>query len=272
MTEEREFNRQTPFLYLLDREYGGEDMTREQVFQQIKGKLIVSCQALEQEPLHGSEVMAKMAMAAHMGGAAGIRANGADDITAIKKAVDLPVIGLVKRDYPDSEIYITATKKEVDELLHAGVDIIALDATSRIRPNSETLESLFTYIKANDILVMADISTFEEGKRAADLGADCVSTTMSGYTSYSPQKKEPDFYLLKKLVKELSIPVFAEGRISTPEEAKHALDLGAHAVVVGSAITRPQEITKGFAKVFEKDVSGYDGSSTSIKEQVRRIN
>ncbi|MGD6870975.1 N-acetylmannosamine-6-phosphate 2-epimerase [Sutcliffiella horikoshii] len=247
-------------------------MTKKQIFQQIKGKLIVSCQALENEPLHGSEVMAKMAKAAYIGGASGIRANGLEDIKAIKQAVALPIIGLVKRDYPDSEVYITATKKEVDELIEAGVDIIALDATNRTRPNSETLETLVAYIKANNILVMADISTFEEGKCAAELGVDCVSTTMSGYTAYSPQKQEPDFYLLKKLVKELSIPVFAEGRISTPEEAKRALDLGAFSVVVGSAITRPQEITKNFAKVFEKEVAGYDGSTNGVKEQVRRIN
>lgn len=221
-------------------------------FDKIKGKLIVSSQALESEPLYGSEIMAKMARAAAVGGAAAIRANGAIDIREIKKEVDLPIIGLVKRDYPDSDVYITATKKEVDELLEVGVSVVALDATFQVRPNGETLETLIRYIKENGTRVMADISTLEEGKQACSLGVDCVSTTLSGYTKYSRQSHEPDFKLIEELAQKVNIPVIAEGKISTPEDARRALELGAHAVVVGSAITRPQLITEGFVKAISK--------------------
>jgi N-acylglucosamine-6-phosphate 2-epimerase len=226
-----------------------------QFFQKIKGKLIVSCQALENEPLHGSEVMAKMAAGAEMGGAAGIRANGAGDIAAIKKKVSLPVIGLVKRDYPDSEVYITPTLKEIDELIEAGADMIAMDATIRKRPNSESLENLVRYAKKNNKLTMADISTYEEGIQAAKLGFDCVSTTMSGYTSHSVNQTGPDFLLIEKLAKILEIPVIGEGRISTPAEAQTAIQSGAYAVVVGSAITRPQIITQKYADAISKEVN-----------------
>jgi N-acylglucosamine-6-phosphate 2-epimerase len=229
-----------------------------ELFQNIKGNLIVSCQALEHEPLHGAHIMAKMAYAAQIGGATAIRANGIDDIQAIKQAVSLPVIGLVKRDYQDSDIYITATKREIDELLQAGVDMVALDATDRVRPNGEQLEVLIRYLKENNQLVMADVSTYEEGLRAEQLGVDCVSTTLSGYTPYSKQLKGPDFELIEKLAKQLSIPVIAEGRISSPAEASYALQLGAYAVVVGSAITRPQLITEYYVKEISKDVTEHE--------------
>ncbi len=246
---------------------------KEQVFQRLKGKLIVSCQALEHEPLHGSDVMGKMAKAAYQGGAAGIRANGAEDIKAIKQYVNLPIIGLVKRDYEDSEVYITATKKEVDELMGEGVDIIAIDATSRTRPNGETLEGLIAYLKSHNQKIMADISSFEEGIAAEKLGVDCISTTMSGYTPYSPQQKEPDFNLLEKLVSKLTIPVFAEGRISTPDQAEKAINLGAHSVVVGSAITRPQEIAKNFAQQLEQEGRNRNAANANyVQKQDRRLN
>ncbi|WP_276210548.1 N-acetylmannosamine-6-phosphate 2-epimerase [Heyndrickxia coagulans] len=218
------------------------------MFDKVKGKLIVSCQALEDEPLHSPFIMSKMALAAKEGGAAGIRANSAEDIRAIKAETGLPVIGIVKRDYEGSEVYITPTKKEIDELLAVKPDMIALDATGRKRPGGETLSGLIGYIHEAGLPVMADISTDEEGLQAARFGADCVSTTLSGYTSYSPKQGGPDFALLKKLVEALTIPVFAEGHIDTPAEAKKALEFGAFAVVVGSAITRPQLITKKFAE------------------------
>lgn len=225
---------------------GGIDLLEE-----LKGGLIVSCQALEDEPLYGAETMAKVAKAASMGGAVAIRANSAIDIKAIKKMVNLPIIGLVKRDYPDSDIYITPTKKEVEELIDVDVDIIALDATNRERPNKENLKDLIEMIHDSGKYVMADISTYEEGMIAAQYGADCVSTTLSGYTPYSPQIDEPDYDLIKQLVSFSPIPVFGEGRISTPEQAKKVLKLNAHAVVVGSAITRPQLITKRFIDILE---------------------
>lgn len=216
-------------------------------FDKVKGGLIVSCQALEDEPLYGSDVMAKMAAAAEQGGASGIRANGAEDIRAIKALTSLPVIGLIKRNYLDSEVYITPTKAEIDELISADADIIALDATNRLRPKGETLEELVKYIKAKGQKMMADVSTLEEGVYAEELGFDCISTTLSGYTSYSPQSDSPDFELLKNLLEKVAIPVIAEGRIGTPDQAKEALSMRSFAVVVGSAITRPQLITRQFA-------------------------
>ncbi|GIO68868.1 MAG TPA: N-acetylmannosamine-6-phosphate 2-epimerase [Paenibacillus cookii] len=216
-------------------------------FENIRGGLIVSCQALEDEPLHGSDMMAKMALAADQGGAVCIRANSVQDIAAIKKATKLPVIGIIKRDYEDSEIYITPTLREVRELMDVGVDVIALDATGRSRPGGETLEELVTFMKSHGQKVMADISTLEEALYAESIGVSCVSTTLSGYTPYSPRQKDPDFKLLQEAVRQIRIPVIAEGRIHTPEQAAYSLELGAHAVVVGSAITRPKLITERFA-------------------------
>lgn len=223
------------------------------VIELIEKGLIVSCQALEDEPLHSSFIMSKMAFAAKQGGATGIRANSYEDIVEIKKAVDLPVIGIVKRVYEDSDIYITPTIEEIDELVRAGSDIIALDATDRTRPNGKSLQVFMKEIreKYHGLILMADVSTYEEGIRAFELGFDIVSTTLSGYTPYSKKLDNPDFELLERLVKEVTVPVIAEGRIWTPEEAKKALEIGAHAVVVGTAITRPREITRRFKDVIE---------------------
>ncbi|ANX13807.1 N-acetylmannosamine-6-phosphate 2-epimerase [Fictibacillus arsenicus] len=219
------------------------------MMQQIKGRIIVSCQALSDEPLHGSDIMAKMAIAAEQGGAAAIRANSKEDIIAIKNVIQLPMIGIVKRDYPDSDVFITPTLKEVQELLDAKTEVVTIDATSRQRPGNLSLEEMVDYIRQQSkAYIMADISTFEEGIMAIELGADFISTTLSGYTPYSPQMKEPDFELIKQLSKLGKVPVIAEGRISTPAQAKKALELGAFSVVVGSAITRPQLITKRFVE------------------------
>lgn len=225
-------------------------------FNNIQGGLIVSCQALEDEPLHGGDTMAKMALAAEQGGAAGIRANGVHDIMAIKRVTKLPIIGIIKRDYADSGVYITPTLREVRELMETGVDVIALDATRSPRPGGETLEALVAYMKGQGQKVMADISTIEEAEYAASLGVDCISTTLSGYTPYSPQLKEPDFELLRKAVHHMPIPVIGEGRIHTPEQAAQCLRLGAHAVVVGSAITRPKLITEKFAAAVREAMEG----------------
>ncbi|MEG1131274.1 MAG: N-acetylmannosamine-6-phosphate 2-epimerase [Romboutsia sp.] len=213
----------------------------------IKNRLIVSCQALKDEPLHSSFVMGKMATAAKEGGAVAIRAQGIEDIKEIKKVTSLPIIGLIKQSYEDSEIYITPTKKEIDELLTTGCEMIALDATNRRRPNDENLEELISYIKSKNILVMADISNYEEGLNAQKLGVDCVSTTLAGYTHYTECLEGPNFELMKNLVETLDIPVIAEGKINTPEDLKEAYRTGVHSAVVGSAITRPQLITAKFA-------------------------
>ena len=221
------------------------------MLDKVKGRLIVSCQALEDEPLHSPFIMGRMAKAAMEGGAVGIRAQGVEDIIEIKKVTGLPVIGIIKRNYEDSDIYITPTKKEVDELLTTGCEMIALDATKRKRPNGENVKDLVDAIHAKGRLAMADISTLEEGIEAEKLGFDCVSTTLSGYTPYSKQSNSVDFELLEELVKTVKIPVICEGRINTPEELKKALDLGAYSAVVGGAITRPQQITKRFTDILK---------------------
>lgn len=221
------------------------------VLESIKGKLIVSCQALEDEPLFGSDTMAKMADAAFRGGAAGIRANTVVDINAIKAKVNLPVIGIIKRVYENSECYITPTMKEVDELFEqAKPEIIAVDGTARKHPDGEDGAEFIKKIKSKypDQLLMADISTLEEGISAWKAGADLVSTTLSGYTSYSPAIEGPDFELMKELCRNVDIPVIAEGRIWSPDDAVKAFKQGVYAIVVGGAITRPMEITKRFVE------------------------
>lgn len=212
----------------------------------IKGKLIVSCQALSNEPLYGSQIMAKMAIAATQGGASAIRAQGIDDIKAIKQVCKLPIIGLIKKQYADSDIYITPTMKEVEALIECNCDMIALDATLRKRPNDEKLKELLLLIKKANIETMADISTVEEAIHAQEIGFDCVSTTLSGYTDYSTKSDGPNIELIKTLVNKLSIPVIAEGRIHLPNQLEEVFLAGSYAAVVGGAITRPLEITKRF--------------------------
>lgn len=212
------------------------------LFSRIEGGLVVSCQALEDEPLHSAEIMARMAEAAMIGGAVGIRCNGVEDTKAIRAKVDLPVIGLWK--VGREGVYITPTADHALSIIDAGADMVALDAT-KMRAN---LESDVLAIHKVGGLVMADISTYEEGLMAADVGVDCISTTLSGYTEWSPQQEAPDFDLVNRLSNRLSIPVIAEGRINTPELLEEAFAVGAFAVVVGSAITRPQWITSNFIR------------------------
>ncbi len=222
------------------------------MLEQLKGKLIVSCQALPGEPLHSSQIMARMAVAAKEGGAAGIRAQSKEDILEIEKAVDLPVIGIVKRQYPDSDIYITPTEKEINELLETRCEIIALDATNRKRPGGRKTSDLVKMIHENGRLAMADCSTFEECEMAEKDGFDIISTTLCGYTPYSEVIDGPNYGLLKKCVEKLNTPVIAEGKIHSPEELKRVFaDCGVYSAVVGGAITRPQEITARFVKALD---------------------
>ena len=212
--------------------------------------LIVSCQALEDEPLHSSYIMSKMALAAYQGGAKGIRANSKKDIIEIKKEVDLPVIGIVKRDYTGSDVYITATTKEIDELIESGCEVIAMDATTSRRPE-KSLEELVSYVREKDsnVELMADIATVEEAVIAERLGFDYIGTTLHGYTHDTKGKKvyENDFAFLKEVMNAVEKPVIAEGNVATPEMLKRVFELGVYSAVVGGAITRPKDITSKFA-------------------------
>ncbi|MGW7899492.1 N-acetylmannosamine-6-phosphate 2-epimerase [Staphylococcus shinii] len=214
--------------------------------------LIVSCQALPDEPLHSSFIMSKMALAAYEGGAVGIRANSKEDIIAIKQEVDLPVIGIVKRDYDHSDVFITATSKEIDELIESQCEVIALDATKQTRPK-ESLQSLVSYVreKAPHIELMADISTLDEAINADKLGFDYIGTTLHGYTSYTKGHLlyENNFQFLKDVLTHIDSKVIAEGNIITPDMFKTVTELGVHCTVVGGAITRPKDITKRFIDV-----------------------
>jgi len=220
-----------------------------EILKYIEKKLIVSCQALEHEPLYSPEALLSMARAVIEGGASAIRANSPLSIRQMKYFFNIPILGLYKKDYDDSDIYITPTKFEVNSVILAGADIIAIDATNRKRPFNENLKDLVDLVHKNNKLAMADISIYEEGLNAQEIGFDIVGTTMSGYTPYSKQSDEPDFELLSKLTDNLKIPVIMEGKIWNPEQIKEAFERNAFSIVVGSSITRPQLITKRFAEM-----------------------
>lgn len=228
-------------------------MTKQAVLQQIYRGLIVSCQALPGEPLYGRGMMAAMAVAAKEGGAVGIRANGVEDIRAIREAVDLPVIGIVKGEYPHSQVYITPTEREVKALVEEGVEIIALDATDRLRPGGISLDAFFQPLRKRypQQLFMADCATFEEGKHAESLGFDLIGTTLCGYTEDTRGTSIPSYPLLQRLTQELHTPIIAEGGIWEREQLRQVFSYPVHGAVVGTAITRPREITRRFVGVIK---------------------
>ena len=219
-----------------------------EIYHLLEGGLIVSCQALPDEPLYSSDIMSRMAYAAQEGGAVGIRANSIPDIREIKKTVNLPVIGIIKQKYEGYEVVITPTIKEVEALAQAGVEIIALDCTQRFRPHNRKLIEFLREIRTRfpNQLFMADCSNYEEGMLAASMGIDFIGTTLSSYTQYTRNTQLPNLELVKRLVKDSGKPVIAEGGIKTPKQLKDAFKAGAWAVVVGSAITRPKDITHDF--------------------------
>lgn len=222
----------------------------------LQGGLIVSCQALPHEPLHSAFIMGRMALAAQQGGAVGIRANSVVDIEEIRRNVDLPIIGIIKRDYPDSEVFITASMAEVDELMSVSPEIIALDARDALRPNGQSLSAFVQAIRAKypQVLLMADCATWEEMQTADDLGFDFIGTTLVGYTPASQGQliESDDFALIRRAVATLKAPIIAEGNINTPEKVRRVLDIGVFGVVVGSAITRPKWITEQFVAATRK--------------------
>ncbi len=225
-----------------------------ELLDQLRGRLIVSCQAGPDEPLHGASIMAALAKAAQAGGAAAIRANGPDDIRAIHAAVALPVIGIYKRQYPGSPVYITPTRADAAAVAQAGARMIALDGTPRPRPDDLRLADLIGYVHDRlGVPVMADISCLDDARGAQQAGADVLATTLAGYTEHGrPARPGPDLDLISELVQDTRLPVIAEGRFFDPAQAAEALARGALAVVVGGAITRPQEITRRFAQALQQ--------------------
>lgn len=225
-------------------------MNKTEFFEAIKGKIIVSCQALPGEPLYVEEksVMYLMARAGKMAGTPAIRTSSIRDVVAIKEETGLPVIGLVKVHYPGFDSFITPTMKEVDDLVAVESDVIALDCTLRQRGDGKTVNEFIAEVRQKypDAILMADISTYEEGVNAWKQGMDIVGTTMSGYTDYSPKLDEPDYELVRRLAETVSVPVIGEGKVHYPDQAVKVLEAGAHAVVVGGAITRPLEIASRF--------------------------
>jgi N-acylglucosamine-6-phosphate 2-epimerase len=218
------------------------------LIESLSGKLIVSCQALPDEPLNSPVYMAAMARAALMGGAGGIRANGADNIAAIRAVVSLPILGINKRRVHGFEVFITPDYEDARVVVAAGANLVALDGSPSLRPGGETLPDIIRRIHAElHVPVMADCSCLEDGLYSEAAGADIIATTLSGYTKHGrPSQPGPDLDLISQLVKRVQIPVIAEGRFHEPREVAEAFERGVFAVVVGTAITRPGEITKRF--------------------------
>ena len=222
--------------------------------EQLKQGVIVLCHAEGDEPFNFPDYIAAFARAAEMGGAAGIRVQGVDNVRSVRKAVNLPIIGIIRGSYPDGWALITPEVSDVVDLAEAGADLVALDATRRVRPNGMDGMSFLDLVRRRtDVPIIADISTLEEGIRASELGADLIATTLSGYTPLTEDLADdyPDFNLIERLTAEIQTPILAEGRIWSPSEAAHAIKCGAYAVVVGSAITRPRVITQRFAEVLK---------------------
>ena len=227
-----------------------------QIFEELKNGLIVSCQSEGADPFNSPEGVTLFARAAEMGGAKGVRSEGIEKTKSIIANVKIPVIGLVKSHFEDGLVKITGSFKDFESLLEIGCHIIAVDGTFRKREGLTGPEFINQLKKNYNAIIMADIATFDEAITCVESGADCVSTTLSGYTPETSHldKNKPDFELLRKLVNNLNVPVFAEGRYNTPEFCAEAIKIGAWSVVVGTAITRPRIVTSWFVSAIESAV------------------
>ena len=227
-----------------------------ELIKQLKNSMIVSCQSEGDDPFNADpEYMALFARAAEMGGAKGIRTQGIAKLKAIKLAVNLPVIGLLKDKFSDGTVRITGSFNEVEQLIEAKSDIIAIDGTFRNREGLSGPDFISECKKRYGCLILADIATYEEAIACEKAGADCISTTLNGYTPETLQFHDgPNFDVLEQIVKDVKIPVFAEGRYNTPAEAKHAMELGAYAVISGTAITRPRVCTSWFVQAVNEGI------------------
>ncbi|MGC4106566.1 MAG: N-acetylmannosamine-6-phosphate 2-epimerase [Thermomicrobiales bacterium] len=220
---------------------------RQDRLRALAGTIVVSCQARPGNPLHGPKTMAIVAQAAELGGAAGLRVNGPDDIAAVRQATSLPIIGIWKQDHADSAVSITPTVASVREVIAAGAEYVACDGTARPRPGGETLAQVVMEIHRLGSIALADLATESDLRHAVLAGVDAVGTTLAGYTLESPATDDsPDLDFLRWLVRHSPVPVFAEGRYWTPDQARAALEVGAAFVVVGTAITNPMAITARF--------------------------
>ena len=217
------------------------------LIEQIRGRLIVSCQAPPLSPMHDPYVIARLALTAERCGAAGVRIDTPMHIDAARALCRVPIIGLHKQAHPGSAVYITPTASAATGVIGAGAAIVAVDATARLRPNGERLEDLVALIHAHGRLVMADVATDVEGLAAAALGADLIATTLSGYTGATARQLGPDFALIEQLVSATGVPVVCEGRVRTPSDVRQAFIAGAHAVVVGAALTAVDQLVRQFA-------------------------
>ena len=229
-------------------------METHKLIEQLKGGMIVSCQSEGDDPFNADpEYMALFAKAAEMGGAIGIRTQGIEKLKAIKRITRIPVIGLLKSQFADGTVCITGSFKEVEQLIDAGCDIVAIDGTFRKREGLTGSVFIKEVKKRYGCIVLADIATFVEAKACEEAGADCISTTLNGYTPETLQfQYGPNYNVLKECVDGITIPVFAEGRYNTPMEAGKAIEIGAYAVISGTAITRPRVITQWFVNEINK--------------------
>lgn len=227
--------------------------SKKDIFGCMKGGLVVSCQSEGNDPFNADPAyMALFARAAEMGGACGFRSQGVEKIKSIKEATKLPLIGLLKSQFPDGTVCITGSFRDVEQLIGCGCDVVAIDGTFRERDGYTGPEFIREVKKRYGCVVLADIATAEEAKACEKAGADGVSTTLNGYTPDTMSSENvPNFEVLKECVKALSIPVFAEGRYNTPADAKKAMEIGAYGVIVGSAITRPRVITSWFVEAMK---------------------